>query len=508
MNEKATNKRDEPSPPPWTPYPHLFRLLHWVLAGAVPWMIVTGFVLHVASRPGWSLTGGRVPAWVPGLRWPLLHLLGALAFAPAMGAAATTYLLRRRQSTAPPRRRQVDDLLVAGGILAVLTGTLLVHPAGPAWVYAAVRALHALAALALLAAFAFHAALALGPYRKMLALAFHPWREPRWARLAVLPFAALAAAWLIAGPILPGSRDLVARRAASPGDVIDRLPWDEARPLRVALSNGAGFRAGRTDVELRAFHDGRELFIRAVWDDPREDRRMTPWIRTSDGWKQLATEPEDERIYYEDKFSFIFPTAPGAAFRFAGCAAHCHLGGGRSYGFKGAGRLVDEWHWKATRTDPFGTADDNYWLGFDRTRQRVGRRHDSDEAGGYESNSKSGVPHPLWLPAGGAAVYKGGLRKDRAVPYTAARAESIPAGAEIPGIVIGPWEGDRADVRCVSRHEDGRWRLDLRRALNTGSPHDIRFEPGGRYPFGCAAFDHCSRRHAYALGACTLVLDP
>jgi hypothetical protein len=489
-----------------TPYPHLFRLLHGPLAAALPWMAVTGSVLHTASRPGWSLNGGVVPAWVPGLRWPLLHLLGALVFAPAMVLAAAAYLGRRGLTGARPWRRRADDALAVGGLLAVLSGILLAHPAGPAWLAAAVRAAHALAAVALIAAFAVHLAQALGPYRRMIVPAFHSLRDARWRHALLVPPAAALAGWLVLGLFPAGPGILLARRIPAAGGAMDRLPWESAPPLRIALANGVGFDGGRTNVELRAFHDGRELVVRAEWDDPTEDRRLTPWLRVEGEWKRLATVPEDERVYYEDKLALVFPTAPTVSFRLAGCAAHCHLGGGRGYGFKGADTLVDEWFWKATRTDPYGYADDSYWLGFDRSLRQVGRRNDPNTSGGYESNDAKDGPHPAFLPAGEGAVEKGGLRRDRAVPYTEERAASIPPGTEVPGVVTGPCTGDRADVRCASRYADGRWTVHLRRALDTGSPYDVRFVPGGRQPFSCAAFDHCSRRHAYTVAACELVL--
>jgi hypothetical protein len=490
------------------PYPHLFRLSHGLLAAALPWMATTGFALHTVAQSGWSLTDGTAPAWLPGLRWPLLHLLGALVFAPAMGMAAASYLGHRRRSTAPPRRRAVDDLLAGGGLLALLSGILLAHPAGPAWLAGAVRAAHALAAASLVAAFAVHLVQVLGPYRGMIVPAFHPARQPRWAHaLLLVPVAALFA-WLVPGWFPSGAGELLARRVTPPGDDLGRLPWSDAPPLCVALFNGIGFDGGRTDVELRAFHDGAEIFLRATWIDPREDLRINPWVRTDGGWKRLATAPEDEQVYYEDKLALAFPSEPAPAFRLAGCAAYCHVGGGRAYGFKGTDALVDEWFWKATRTDPFGYADDSHWLGADRSLRQVGRRNDPKTSGGYESNDAKDGPHPAFLPDGEGAVLKGGLRKDRAVPYTEERARAILPGVEVPGIVIGPCAGDRADVRCQSRYAGGRWTVLFRRKLDTGSPNDVRFVPGRRQAFGCAAFDHCSRRHAYTYAPGVLALDP
>ena len=91
-------------------------------------------------------------------------------------------------------------------------------------------------------------------------------------------------------------------------------------------------------------------------------------------------------------------------------------------------------------------------------------------------------------------------------------AAGIPVGAIIPGIVATAVTGDRGDVTCISKHESGRWQLLIRRKLDTahadvnGRPCDVTFIPGNAHPFDCAAFDNTSKRHAYSLTPCRLVL--
>ena len=83
----------------------------------------------------------------------------------------------------------------------------------------------------------------------------------------------------------------------------------------------------------------------------------------------------------------------------------------------------------------------------------------------------------------------------------------------IPGIVAAAAEGDRGDIRCLSRHADGRWQLYIRRKLDTerklddGCLSDVTFVPGSAHAFGCAAFDNTSKRHAYGLTPYRLVLE-
>jgi hypothetical protein len=124
--------------------------------------------------------------------------------------------------------------------------------------------------------------------------------------------------------------------------------------------------------------------------------------------------------------------------------------------------------------------------------------------------------HPKYLPRDLGKVRDGMIPTDEAVEYESEEAvgilAGIPEGAIIPGMVAAPAVGDRGDVSCTSRHDNGRWQLYIRRKLDTahkgveGRPTDVTFEPGGTYPFGCAAFDNTSKRHSYGLTPFRLVL--
>jgi len=101
------------------------------------------------------------------------------------------------------------------------------------------------------------------------------------------------------------NRILNATRIASPADELKSLPRSDARELDISLTNGCGFDNGHTIVRLQALHDGRELFIRATWDDQVEDRRYWPWKKKEREWERLMSNPDDEQVFYEDKFSLI-----------------------------------------------------------------------------------------------------------------------------------------------------------------------------------------------------------
>lgn len=499
-------------------YPHLFRLLHWLLWPSLVVLVLTGWSMHAVSSPEWSLFQGVLPRFFWSGRVHLIHTIASLVFAPAALAATWVYLRNR------PRFQRTHVVLLAGSVALVASGVLMMTRPGPAAVYLAARWIQfAVGLFVLPIGFLWHVLQGLTRRRRALVPAFHPWAEPRWIHLlGFVPVVLLTTCLVLSGlPFHPSWRDLTAKRIPSANvatSELDKLPWDDedVLPLRIELAGGLGFDGGRTRVTLRALHDGRELFVLAQWDDPTEDRRDMPWVRTADGWKRLVLNEDDETHYYEDKFSLVFPAEPDWRFGLVGCALSCHAGGGRAYGYKGCDRIVDVWHWKSTRTDPCGQVDDKYWAELDFSAKDVGRYGDPKTAGGYEKNAAKDGTRPGWLPRDGWAPRCGIIPTEDAVTYDSEEGTEIlariPEGAIIPGIVASAAQGDRGDVGCTSRHVARRWRLYIRRKLDTGHkrddgrPSDVQFVPGQSVPFGCAAFDNSSKRHAYGHAVYRLVL--
>lgn len=490
------------------PYSHLFRLLHWILPVSILVGGVTGISLHAVARPDWSLFSGVLPPWLLGGQVQVYHL--AAAVVSSAGLLAMLYLYVRRKT----RRRPIHIIFLGAGVTLVVTGLLMLHPPQPAWAYVVARTLHFAAGVVILPiAFIWHFGEGLIRFPRLLIPAFHPWATPGLKQfLAFVPLLLVCAALIL--NLLPKSvagRQLTARRVSATASDLESLPWDTARPLVLELADGSGFDKGRTQVTLQALHNGEDLFVRAQWLDLTEDRQYQPWKKIDTGWEQQVTVKADECYYYEDKFSLAFPTKPDSQFEKFGCAACCHVGGGRPYGYKGDDMTIDVWHWKATRADPVGQIDDKYWSEV-VPGETNGRHGDPKTGGGYKGNAPKEGAHPAFLPATPAAVRQGGILADQAVPYDSDEAAKLvadmPVGTIVPGMVLSPFEGDRGDVACRSTHEDGRWDVFIRRKLDTGSEYDVRFVPGQTHSFGCAAFDHASKRHAYSFAALGLKLEP
>ena len=493
---------------PGVAYPHLFCLLHWLLLASSLVLIASGFSQYASAPPPWSLFGGVLPDYFWAGRMHLIHNITALAFFPAILPSVWIYLRQRAVF------RLTQFSLLFGGLALAVSGLVLFAPPASVNLYVPARWVHAITGLIVLpAALLWHLFEGLTRSRRALVYVFNPVSHLRLLPLvALLLVSAATTAVLLGG--WPGHfpwRDLLAKRIPLvERDTADlaQLPWNEASPLVIGVASGAGFEHGHSEVTLRAMHDGQELFVRAEWVDAKEDRRNWPWKKTEEGWQHLVSSKNDEMVYYEDKFSLVFPIDRQWQFERFGCAMTCHVGGTHAYGYKASDHPIDVWHWKSTRTDPVGRADDKYWTTIDLDRRDVGRYGDPDQGGGYIKNLTEDTDHPAYLPDSLAVVRDGMMPTERANEYTPEAAERFDPGTIVPGVVASPFIGDRGDVCCQSSHENGRWTLILRRKLDTGSRYDVRFVPGEAHPFGCAAFNRTAKRHAYNMAVYRLVLAP
>jgi len=84
--------------------------------------------------------------------------------------------------------------------------------------------------------------------------------------------------------------------------------------------------------------------------------------------------------------------------------------------------------------------------------------------------------------------------------------DTFKAGDIIPGIVISPFTGSRADIKTQTRWKDGQWTLEVKRALvTTGDKadiQDVQFNDMSKsYHFGISVFDNSQINHLYHEGA-------
>lgn len=487
-----------------------FRVFHLLLLILCLTMLPLGILIHAGSPPDWSIFGDGYPAWLPTGRWGMWHILGGTLLLGTYLSALAYYLYRGRSCSRPAGRALWHWLLWLVLGMMCLSGLFLMNDWGPAGLYRFWRYLHLLAAVVLLpVALTGHVCKAWPMGWRYWLRSFDPISRPQGVLLAgfLLPGLAVGCLLTMNNLVSPNPRRvLVVSRVDKTPDDPWSFDWDSCSSLCVRLANGVGFRGGVTEMHLRAIHDGQDIYVRADWDDDAEQYNLFPWRRTAGGWKRLNSHIED----YEDKMSILFPIQPSVRFDRLGCAHSCHFGGGREYGFKSSPVLLDVWHWKRARTQTVGQVDDQYWTTGDyREPGQAGRKNEPAETGGYAMNERKGADHPAFLPDPTAEPSPAGaILKDRAVTYSPEAASAIPIGTIIPGMVTLPFVGDRGDVHSLARFADGQWSLIIRRRLNTASPYDVRFEPGGQYAFAAAAFDHTRFRHAYHYGTYRLIIDP
>jgi hypothetical protein len=316
-----------------------------------------------------------------------------------------------------------------------------------------------------------------------------------------------------------------------------REAWDATRPITIHTARGANLPRGEVAVEVRAVHDGESIYFRFRWDDPQRSQKMTPLVKTSGGWRvlQFQLEINDESEYYEDKFAVILSHRPALA------SGTVHLGqdiiqgshyrNPRGVHFTEDGGIVDLWHWKSVRSAGVtpGYIDDNH-IGPPLPPVAPGTRH----TGGYTQDPPSS-PHPYvqnwvkvepeapldqtyvrpqYLPRDPRVLERMGeidldptahdegiwhLNIEEVVPYDLAL-DDYPIGAVLPGIVlVGTYEGDRADVLARASWTDGQWTLEAKRLLDTGSKYDVAFARDTDVFLWVSVFNYTQTRHSQHL---------
>jgi len=299
---------------------------------------------------------------------------------------------------------------------------------------------------------------------------------------------------------------LVAKKVTGP-PIIDGVvdsAWEGASPLTIRVMGGRNLPNGSTEVILRAIYTDDNIYFLAQWKDPTESLRRSPWQKQTDGsWRKLSDPTDrggDNNLFYEDKFAMLWNISIPDLEKNSWMVV-AHLGEGKPYGNKytlNPGETADMWHWKGVRTNPVGQVDDQY---LDSTRYdkakapEAGRKSDPKTAGGYFDNINEAKTGPKWATKG----------NNPAPPYWILDSEKEPIddskykpGDEVPGIVVAPFVGDRADISARGIWKDGVWTLEFGRKLVTGSQFDIQFSDLKKaYLFGAAVFDNAQVRHAF-----------
>jgi hypothetical protein len=260
--------------------------------------------------------------------------------------------------------------------------------------------------------------------------------------------------------------------------------WERAPAVRFALAEGS---QGTVEVTLRALRTGTHLYLLLQWPDKTESlNRFREW--TPGGWRAGRGR--------EDRLNLAWPIGGSVpAFPATGCQGLCH----KTEGVMKTGvppEKVDLWYWMAQRTNPTGYGD-NWTMGAEPALvegQKTGRRPDVPAGGPFEPNWDDVARRPKFTFKPGV---KPGpvLQKTDAVPLGPARPK---AGDRLPREVLGAPSGPRAAIEARGAWERGQWTVELRRALETGSPDDVQLTGPGPFYFAVSIHDDAEKdEHAH-----------
>lgn len=249
-------------------------------------------------------------------------------------------------------------------------------------------------------------------------------------------------------------------------------------------------------VDMRAFYTASDLYLRLSWVDATRDDRLRHWRFDGESWHNEGGLEDGFGLLWADRAEFPRFTCAQAChikdFAVSGAAFHA----GHRMRLKDQGPWLDLWHWRADLSARLGFADD-------RRLDHEGM-HPDQPGELFRENSLAALRPELGLApfAPGDQPQRDG--DDR--PATGFR----PPGSSAPGYLAESPRAGRADVSAWSRHEAGRWTVILRRALDTGDAHDIRFRPGdpAGVAFGLSIMDHTPVDHYASTLEEILVLLP
>ncbi len=342
------------------------------------------------------------------------------------------------------------------------------------------------------------------------------------------------------------SRELVAAQATAAPivDGVAEAAWNAATALRIPISGGF---AGDVTVTMRAMYTASRVYFLLEWADPTESVTRSPWVKTASGWLRLSVAPpafDNTRLinwrtppsayYYEDKVSIIWNTTGASAvegFNEQGCAVLCHVdrpGDPRPLKYTNSvGEVADMWHWKLVRTNVVHRADDQYVYWNRSTTVNSGGGRAGDPGGSeygsngstlpaYMSSNQPAPPFFLVDSATAAAWSAAGLAID-AGNVTTAFVDNFQVGDSVANAItrLRP-NVDRSDVEAYGVYANGRWTLEISRALTTTSvgttppgatgTHavDVQFTPGQLYRFGVAVFENAQIEHSWSRAVYTL----
>jgi len=333
--------------------------------------------------------------------------------------------------------------------------------------------------------------------------------------------------------------------------VLDDEAWRGIVPARIRTQQGFNLAGGKgeSQVEVRAVHDGETIYFAFRWQDPSRSIKRLPLVKKEDGWHMMNNHADtaDESAFYEDKFAVLFNRTDSFNGGVTSMGPKPLEGmpgalNGRGLHYTTDGSIADMWQWKASRGGHLGKMDDMHIgpsypatekMKAGTERFSAGYLQDPGKAFyvyNYKGEGPGGYRGPvtlLRLPKDykatvaklgkidltpGASDEEGTqwwMLENETAPYSKELDAAIPVGTVLPStLIMGTYEGDRAEVDVAPKWKDGWWTLEARRKLKSTSKYDVDFTEGKPLYMWVSVFDHNQTRHTRHVRPVKLELRP
>ena len=196
---------------------------------------------------------------------------------------------------------------------------------------------------------------------------------------------------------------------------------------------------------------GDEVFFLFQWKDTTYDNEHKPYIWDAGQNKYVAGPQEEDRfaINFGMEGDFTADWLSGNSFK------------------------ADMWHWKASRSNPIGLAQDKLTIITTEKSKKA-----------YTTTTENGKVIYILRPSdSGDDFYK--------TARYATKIKDI-----MPKYILNEnVKGSIADVKAKGVWKDGQWILELKRKMNTGNPDDVVFTKGSPVLSAISVFDHSGDEH-------------
>jgi hypothetical protein len=332
------------------------------------------------------------------------------------------------------------------------------------------------------------------------------------------------------------------RKAPALDGDLSNPEWRRAPMATVLTEHGANFEGGESRIEVRALHDDEFAYFAFSWTDPTRSITHMPLVKERDGWRLMRTaSPGNETKLHEDKFAVLLlgggQPLLGKGFHFGkhpiSDKPQAATGRGLHYV---AGGLGDIWQWRAAHGGMIGWIDNGnfasplqpssdthqgrYTGGFSLDPNPVPYQDNFDilaDREAYPSVRPRRFPKPpvrmlnLQTPSLDAEKsdredLRAWVTNQDSEPYSEERDRAIPVGTVIPSVILLPKPPARpTDILGAARWAGGRWCLEVKRRLDTGSRFDVPIKTGAL--MWVSAFDHAETWHTYHVRPLQLELE-